>query len=785
MKLLPQSIREYRLNSIFFKLLIFFILLILLSILLVGFISYEYSSKILVEKVKNYDMLILKQAKDAIDQQVKMLDKITLQLTWDERVNKAFFIGKNLTVFDRVLFRDLINYLGNIKTSTDIIDNISVYFKKSDIIVSNDGQYSANFFFKNVLTNDNMTVGQWRSLFRQFAPLRTLEYKTLIEKNKRIKYISFYRTLPITEPEPYGGVIISLNENVLKSMIDNQTMQNPALVCIVDMDGNILISNRELVEDNSNYKLLQQLLHQKAFQSPDSENFLHQEMHGIHFTISYTTSEVNGWKYISIIPTSRITSQTNQIKNVTIIISLISLLLGLILSYILAKKIYTPISSILSYINVVKDSNINIKNGKRDDEISAINRVIDFIYQQNHNLRQALNTSIPVLREKFINNLLEHPISSQHIQESLQTLNIDLPYEGYEVVVFEINNNADLLHHSAYKQNKSPEIIVDKIAKEPSFSDIRVYSIKKGNEKVISLINTKCDANNPEIVYDFIHRVAAYLEKEYHILLTTAVGKLYTGLKNIPQSYIDALFALKYKVIKGDNSIIHIDEVNRVAPSPFIYPVEREKQIINHIKSGDWNNVNHALREILSENLNKDNVTPEMVHNLFNALASTAIRTVYEIQSTLEEIFGKNYSIYSHLEANITLHNKKEYIIGVFEKITNFINDNKKFHNENLYNHMIQFIQENYKKDLSLNMIAEMIGFSPSYISWIFKDVSGMNFIDYLNSYRVEKAKDLLKENELSIGEIAETVGFNNANYFIRVFKKYEGITPGQYKKSL
>ena len=58
----------------------------------------------------------------------------------------------------------------------------------------------------------------------------------------------------------------------------------------------------------------------------------------------------------------------------------------------------------------------------------------------------------------------------------------------------------------------------------------------------------------------------------------------------------------------------------------------------------------------------------------------------------------------------------------------------------------------------------------------------GGGFTDYLNQYRIAKAKPLLEKNELTISEVGEQVGFNSAQSFIRVFKKYEGETPGQYR---
>lgn len=74
---------------------------------------------------------------------------------------------------------------------------------------------------------------------------------------------------------------------------------------------------------------------------------------------------------------------------------------------------------------------------------------------------------------------------------------------------------------------------------------------------------------------------------------------------------------------------------------------------------------------------------------------------------------------------------------------------------------------------------------TPAYFSTVFKYYTGYKYKDYLNSYRVKIAKDLLQNSNLKINEVSEKVGCSNVNTFIRIFKKYEGMSPGQYYASI
>lgn len=95
---------------------------------------------------------------------------------------------------------------------------------------------------------------------------------------------------------------------------------------------------------------------------------------------------------------------------------------------------------------------------------------------------------------------------------------------------------------------------------------------------------------------------------------------------------------------------------------------------------------------------------------------------------------------------------------------------------------MLNYIYENYWDDIMLNDLAEHLNISPKYCGILFKQLSDNNFKDFLNRYRIEKAKEILRDDpSIKIVDLSAMVGFNSSNSFIRVFSKYEGITPGAY----
>lgn len=96
----------------------------------------------------------------------------------------------------------------------------------------------------------------------------------------------------------------------------------------------------------------------------------------------------------------------------------------------------------------------------------------------------------------------------------------------------------------------------------------------------------------------------------------------------------------------------------------------------------------------------------------------------------------------------------------------------------------IRFINAHYAEDINLDSLAQEVFVSTYYLSHLFRREMGVTFSDYLAKVRVEKAKALLMEG-VSVESTSERVGYNDSNYFIKIFKKYVGVTPAKYRKSL
>ena len=143
-------------------------------------------------------------------------------------------------------------------------------------------------------------------------------------------------------------------------------------------------------------------------------------------------------------------------------------------------------------------------------------------------------------------------------------------------------------------------------------------------------------------------------------------------------------------------------------------------------------------------------------------------------------IENRRKKLAEHNKLVLTIRKLQSEIVKGEPSVTEIIPDNSSAQFKNA----VAFLNENYARQISLEMTAHHVFLSPSYLSALFKKHLGRGFVDYLNDLRIQKARLLLEQTDLNINEIAGMVGFCEASYFIRVFRKYTGMSPTEYRQT-
>ena len=178
-----------------------------------------------------------------------------------------------------------------------------------------------------------------------------------------------------------------------------------------------------------------------------------------------------------------------------------------------------------------------------------------------------------------------------------------------------------------------------------------------------------------------------------------------------------------------------------------------------------------------------ENISYDNIMQIFNQLVGVTIRFLVKNNINISQIFDNIYVVSHKISDLDTLEDVENYLISFYERIIDYMIETEEEDGDNHLDRILSYIQENYQREIDFKEMAQEMGISYSYMRKIVKQETGKSLLDLINNARVEKAKVLLRETSMYIKEIAEDVGYNNVQSFTRFFKKFEGITPGEFRE--
>ncbi|MEN1966666.1 response regulator [Lentibacillus sp. N15] len=253
------------------------------------------------------------------------------------------------------------------------------------------------------------------------------------------------------------------------------------------------------------------------------------------------------------------------------------------------------------------------------------------------------------------------------------------------------------------------------------------------------------------------------------------IGNVCDSLNQIWQSYQESLIATKDSTLPV-KFIFYSDLPEVGMKSQSQNAKQLETQFFDQIRNGKWKEVTASVIDFI-QHAEKEGADLLQTQQRVLELLWIASRVLNEFGVVANTPFYSSEILDFKQLRNETIH---------------LINQMRRFY-ENHYHHLedntIQLIKEYIIKhssgDITLDSIAQMVGLSPVYISKLFKERLGINYITFLTECRVEKAKKLMLDAAKSLKEITFEVGYHDPNYFSKVFKKICGAAPTEYRKTL
>jgi two-component system response regulator YesN len=404
------------------------------------------------------------------------------------------------------------------------------------------------------------------------------------------------------------------------------------------------------------------------------------------------------------------------------------------------------------------------------DELSRTLLRLEKEIKQKEQINEQL-TSSNQQREAFQESQLSYLLRSPHLGEDdlrSKLLGIEMQWidEGFQLGVLQYRGNVQGMGHTEFLARIQTEIgnATEK------FRTRRTHVWDKENQIVLI-------AEHGELFQYLAERIAGSGYFTYSMGLSVPTR----GVTHLQAAYQEAQQALKYTFLLSVPGVVRFESISQKSRN-FAIPTEPIKKIANMLGTDRDKEMTALLMEVLDiKTVTRFDIAYlEAVSRAFNEHVFDKVFHVYGGESVeILRLFKKVGDI-----SNFTyFHDYFHSVEGLLHRLNDYVRSMKTFHIDHKeMKKAVQFMQDNYLKDLNMTIVSNYVSLNYSYFSQAFKEYTGESFVNYLKKLRIDRARELLTTTDYKVYEISEMAGFENTKHFSRVFKEMEGVSPQEYR---
>jgi two-component system response regulator YesN len=414
---------------------------------------------------------------------------------------------------------------------------------------------------------------------------------------------------------------------------------------------------------------------------------------------------------------------------------------------------------------------------------TTINRALDMISENsNHKLSKELTKgySLTALKRDFILSLIAgFYLQLEEIKSRIAVLGLPISEHNLVTVIMTVQHehNRD---QDAYLLENSIINIVDEILQD-THSGICCHVTEDKYIILLSYASIYSEKIRQERCFEVLSRISVCTQRYLNIKANFYQGSVVANITDIKKSYLAAEEKYRNRYYKG------MEKHDLAADKPFdvlaVFDSEKERSLMAYIRSNNRKAAMDIVQDVFEE-LCKWSPSLTESQIVFIDLLGVLNRSCKERCIDINQIYADKKTPQEKFNEFTSIMDAKEWFLMLYERVLEMGGQKPQIPTSDYVSEAISFIHRHYAENISQTMLADHIGISPVYLSKLFKENLQIGFMEYLNHYRLEKAKMLLKQNNFSNKMVARLCGFNDDAYFSKVFKKAEGITPKEFRKA-
>ncbi len=658
-----------------------------------------------------------------------------------------------------------------------------LFFDKSKTVINDRIAYDYRDFYDLYLRREkDESFSDWED----YVSNGMVKGVNAVEKY-RYKSNDSYELLVYSRPLPNNGynassgaVLIFFEKKVLENLMPVQ--DGSGLQYILDSLGNVIYCNYEYPYSGTVEELVGQVegslqnskdpvdkaadidLMQKASIRLDSKKY-----------VVFRYSSPSGYSYCSLLPQMLFDARKMASMISLTVFILLAAAVGLALCWHMSVRTATPLNQLLK-----EALRLSEKKEEHNSAFSRLSDVFQYLGNVNSDLVEMMEEQKPYIRTTFVNRLLfGNPLSGEELEWLENRLGFGCRDKVFTVLICRIitissdeEGNLDLLNTCMLSlieaiQKVIPECLYA-VTGETQVS--LILSTSKGSqEEIVSYAENKVEQMRKELPDNISERMFVY------------GGSAVERLEDIYESYHNAVFTFMNEKAQSETPIIWFKKNTGSTAAVFPY-FELSVRLTRLVTSGDEQGLHDALKEIMTEYIFENNLPPWLHQVLMNELQAILFRIIMSLG--LDEEETQKYFCELEKYHRSPIIEQITNTLGLYRSLCAYVNEMKDKEADKMMPAILAFLDSNYgDPDLSLAMVADKFNISVPYLSSLFKSSAGVNFSNYVEDLRIDKAKDLLKNTSMTVGEIAAATGYGSSNSFCRAFKRVTGDSTSEYRK--
>ncbi|MDF2718942.1 MAG: hypothetical protein K0R28_5867, partial [Paenibacillus sp.] len=503
----------------------------------------------------------------------------------------------------------------------------------------------------------------------------------------------------------------------------------------------------------------------------------------------YRKGDVTGLSYVLVIPNEKIASQMSRINLVLLLLLAVALVVSITLSVVVSIRFYTPIQNIIRTIQ--RDSPQTMQQhatGKIDELHFIEENVKQFLKTRNDIGRDMRRQQSQLAHLGYIRKLKsiytrpnELSLAEQPFYFKLKSIytrpsELSPAEQPFYLILFHLTTTRRFRELLTAEQDKAANYIKEfiSISLTETFPESVTLQVEK--DQILALLFTDKDVQD---VWRAVERLRQVFDRDKEYCYLTLAFKPHVQSPGLfTQAYEETLEMIKRRKLSAETQII-----TSLGPEPLYvgFAPAQEQELYANLQAGQAERVILLTNRVL-QRMDKEGATAEQYVSFAKETVAKTVKMMVAANVEIGDVLDRR-SPYEELKQCVDADDYRQLLERFLGDAARWIAD-KKEEKDPVVEFVLDTIRMRYNEDLSLEMIADSLGLTPSYVSRYVKEKTGSNFSDCLNEVRIKKAKELLRTSSVQVREIAIKVGYVNVTSFIRMFKKVTGMTPSDYRKA-